>query len=118
MAVDRICLEGLELQAPIGVYDHEKGTTQRLIISVWIDCDVRSSARSDDLSDTVDYDTVAALCRDIVCLQHHQLIETVAECIATEVLADARAQAVRVRVEKPGVVRDCRTVAVEVRRQR
>lgn len=116
--MDRIRLEGLELQAPIGVYGHERGVTQRLVISVSVELDLRSSAASDRLSDTVDYDGLAEICRTVVAARHHDLIETVAEGIATQILRESVAEAVEVRVEKPGAVRDCRTAAVEIRRTR
>lgn len=116
--MDRVCLEGLELQAPIGVYEHERGKTQRLVISVIVECDLKPGAASDQLDDTMDYDGLATICREVVSDRHHDLIETVAERIASRVLRGSTAQTVEVRVEKPGAVRDCRTVAVEIRRVR
>jgi dihydroneopterin aldolase len=88
---DRITLEGLFVQAGIGVYPHEHGAS-------------------------VDYDALARLCREVARSQHHDLIETVAEKIADRVLALPRVARVRVRVEKPGAVPDARAVAVELTR--
>lgn len=116
--MDRIRLEDLELFAPIGVYAHERGVEQRLVIGLSVERDLRPSALSDELSDTVDYDGLAQICRDVVASRHHDLIEAVAEQIASRVLAEHAVEAVEVRVEKPGAVADCRTVAVEIRRSR
>jgi dihydroneopterin aldolase len=116
---DRIALLGLELSAGIGVYPHEKGVEQRLIVDVEMELqDLVRAAKSDDLAATVDYDRVAAICREVVRSRHHQLIEAVAEEIAARTLAlDARIDLVTVRVEKPGAVPDARTVRVEITRR-
>ena len=114
--MDRVRLEGLELQAQIGVYDREQGVRQTLVITVSVERDLRPGGSSDRLADTVDYDRIAAVCRDVVNERHHHLIETVAERIAARLRSEHAASAVDVRVEKPGAVPGCRTVAVEIRR--
>ncbi len=113
---DRITLEGLFVQAGIGVYPHEHGIEQRLVIDVAVETDVREAARAGALGASVDYDAHARLCREVARSQHHDLIETVAEKIADRVLALPRVARVRVRVEKPGAVPDARAVAVELTR--
>ena len=114
--VDRVRLEGLELQAQIGVYDRERGVTQTLVISVSVERDLRLGGSSDLLADTIDYDRIAQVCRDVVNDRHHNLIEAVAERIADRLRKEYAAEAVDVRIEKPGAVPGCRTVAVEIRR--
>ena len=117
---DRIALIGLELPANIGVYEHEKGVEQRLIVDVEVEVQGLSQvAAADVLSATIDYDEVADICREVVRSRHHHLIETVAEKIAQGALElDARIGQVTVRVEKPGAVAGARTVRVEVTRKR
>ena len=117
---DRIKLEGLEVEAGIGVYDHERGVTQRLVIDVTAETDVAAAAATDELSLSLDYDAFARICREEATTQHHELIETVAEKIAGRILAEhpGRVQRVHVRVAKPGAVPDARTVAVEITRPR
>lgn len=115
---DRVHLLGLEVEAPIGVYDFEKGILQKLHIDVVASCDLRRSAASDALADTLDYDRFAAICREVCASKHHQLIETIAETVAQRVRSEfgESVSAVEVRVEKPGAVPDARTVAVTIRR--
>lgn len=116
---DRISVLGLEVEGGIGVYDHEKGVTQRLVLDVELVVDLQNAGRTDALEATVDYDQVAEICREVVSSGHHDLIETVAETIAQRTLAlSARIEGVTVRVDKPGAVPDARTVRVEVTRRR
>lgn len=116
--MDRVRLEGLEVQAQIGVYDRERGITQPLVISVSVERDLSSGGASDRLADTIDYDRIAQVCRDVVNERHHNLIEAVAERIAEKLTGEYATDAVEVRIEKPGAVPGCRTVAVEIRRTR
>lgn len=119
MRADRVCLEGLEVPAPIGVYAHEHGVLQKLVIDLILEADQSKAAATDDLQHATDYDRLAAIARELCASQHHALIEAVAEKIARRVLADfPAATAVFVRVAKPGAVPDARTVAVELWRDR
>lgn len=117
---DRISVEGLEVGAPVGVYDFEKGILQRLVIDISVGCDIRRAAASDALQDSLDYDRMASICRMVCQRQHHQLIETIAEKIAAQILSHYGAMVfdVSVRVAKPGAVPDAKTVAVQIVRHR
>lgn len=117
---DLVFVESLRVDAGIGVYPHEQGILQRLELDVWVRTDIRAAAQGDDLGATVDYDAVAALMRRVARAQHHQLIETVAERIAEEILAawPGRVPEVRVRVRKLGALPDVASVGVEIVRGR
>jgi dihydroneopterin aldolase len=118
--VDRIALIGLQLEAGIGVYPHEKGVDQPLVVDVEMEVQGLSQvAKTDVLAATIDYDEVAEICREVALSRHHNLIETVAEEIAARVVElDPRIGQVTVRVEKPGAVAGARTVRVEITRKR
>ncbi|MCK6546434.1 dihydroneopterin aldolase [Myxococcota bacterium] len=113
---DRVCVEGLELMAEVGVYAHEHGIKQRLVIDLVVETELRAAGQSDALADAIDYDGLAKIARDVASSRHHELIEAIAEEIAAGVLASlgVRAGRVKVRVAKPGAVPDARTVAVEI----
>lgn len=114
---DRIRLEGLEVEAVVGVYPHEHLAPQRLVLDVSVETDTREAGLSDALGHTVDYDQIARICRAVAGERLH-LIEALAERVAAKVLAlDAsRVQRVWVRVAKPQAVPGARTVAVEIER--
>lgn len=115
---DRIRLEGLEVEAVVGVYPHEHLAPQRLVLDVSVATDTRAAGASDQLGATVDYDAIARICRGVAAERLH-LIEAVAERIAALVLALApdRVHSVWVRVAKPQAVPGARTVAVEIERK-
>jgi dihydroneopterin aldolase len=66
----------------------------------------------------LDYSTVIAGIRAIVESGHTNLLETLAERIAQRCLADQRVMRAVVRLEKPDIVPGCRTVGIEIVRDR
>jgi dihydroneopterin aldolase len=96
-----VLVRGLEVAAGIGVYDHEQGRLQRLIIDVTLDL---TPAPIERLSDTINYETVAEAARAIVAEGHVGLVETFAERLALAMLEDARVRRCTVRIEKPGAL--------------
>lgn len=101
MASDRVFIEDLRVAGRHGVHAHEKETAQDFLISIRIDVDTLSAARSDDLADTVDYSAVARVVREIVEGESYNLIERLASVIAERILEDARIERVRVSIRKP-----------------
>lgn len=94
-------VRGLEVQASIGVYDHEKGRLQPLVLDIELDM---GAAPVRELGDTLDYDGVARLVRALAAGEHIELVETFAERVAMGCLDDPRVLAVRVRVDKPTAI--------------
>lgn len=96
-----VFVRGLEVQAGIGVHDHEQGRLQTLVIDVSLEL---GAGDVDGLSDTVNYETVAEAARAIVAAGHVGLVETFADRLALACLEDPRVRGARVRVEKPGAL--------------
>ena len=97
-AMTRVFVTGLKVQAEIGVYKHEIGRVQPLVVDVELDL---PTAGADRLSDTLNYETILAAARAIAGGGHIELVETFAERLAHACLADPRVTKARVRVEKP-----------------
>lgn len=96
-----VFVRGLTLQAGIGVYDHERGRTQTLVVDVTLQL---TPAAVERLSDTVNYETVARAARSIVAEGHIGLVETFAQRLALACLEDVRVQRATVRIDKPGAL--------------
>lgn len=114
----RVFIDGLELMGSIGVYEHEHRDQQPIIISLTLTVTDTYDGASDKLVDVYDYDRAIAAIRDTVAAGHYNLIETLAETLATAVLDDARVEGVRVRIEKPAVLTACRAIGIEIDRHR
>ena len=57
--MDAITIHNLELRTHIGVPEEERAQEQRLLISVEMNVDTASAAKSDDVAQSIDYDRVS-----------------------------------------------------------
>ncbi len=94
----KVFVQGLKIQAEIGVYPHEVGRVQPLVVDVELDVPTAGAVK---LSETLNYETILAAARNIAAQGHIALVETFAERLARACLADPRVSRARVRVEKP-----------------
>jgi dihydroneopterin aldolase len=111
-----VFVRDLELLAPIGIYDHERQKPQRIIVN--IDLSVQEGSGDDDISHVVSYEIVVKKVEAIIADGHTNLVETLCEKIASACLKDQRVLAARVRVEKPDIIPNARSVGVEIERVR
>ena len=116
--MDKIYIRDLALRCIIGLYPEERKNKQDVIINIVLETDLRAAGKSDNLNDTVDYKAIKLAILDFVENSSFQLIESLAEGIAAICLKDRRVQSATVTIDKPGALRFCRSVAVEVTRKR
>ena len=114
----RVFVRDLEVVASVGILEYERRYDQRILISAELFVRDNYDGTSDKLADVVDYGKVIEGIVRLVQREHVNLIETLAERIATLCLADERVDAVRVKIEKPEVIDQCRSVGIEIERRR
>jgi 7,8-dihydroneopterin aldolase/epimerase/oxygenase len=114
--VRHVFVRDLDCMALIGIYDQEKAKPQRIIVN--IDLSVEEGSGDDDISHVVSYEVVVKKVEAILAAGHINLVETLCENIAQSCLKDKRVIAARVRVEKPDIIPNARSVGVEIERAR
>lgn len=114
----KVFVRELELMAHVGVYEVEQRYEQRLLASIDLDVADAYDGKSDRIADVLDYGAVARSVQRIVEAEPVKLLETLAERIAQAWLDDPRVQAVRVRLEKPDILPNCRSIGIEIERKR
>ena len=112
---DTITLCDLEVRYRVGVPDEERARPQRLLLTIELDLDVSSAARSDDLTQTINYFAVSRRLLGLGEGREWKLIESLAEEIAGLLLTEYPAEAVRVEVKK-FILPETRYVSVRVAR--
>ena len=115
---DKIYIRDLSIRCIIGVNQEERTEKQDVIINVILFADTRKAGQTDDLDDSVDYKKVKKTILSLVENSEFLLIEKLADEIAKVCLDDSKVQKVNVTVDKPGVLRYTRSVAVEIVRTR
>jgi dihydroneopterin aldolase len=117
---DRITLTGLRATGFHGVFEHERRDGQEFIVDVVVEFDVRQAAVTDEVTHTVNYAEVAELVEAHITGEPVNLIETLAERIAMNMLGLALVEAVEVTVHKPTapIPSTFADVSVSIRRER
>jgi dihydroneopterin aldolase len=112
---DRIHIEQLEISARIGVPEKERASPQRLTVNIsfWPYYEQRDVA--DKIDNTVNYSIVAEETKNFVRDQSTNLIETLADRLATHLLKTFRIRRVVVELRK-FPLEDAKHVSVTVTR--
>ncbi len=113
--VNRIFVRDLIVEMQIGVFDVEKGRTQRVRINIDV-APAKWPKNSDDIADTVSYDDLLKIAQAVATAPHTHLVETVAENIAADCLRKCDIIRINVRVEKLEIYPAPTTVGVEITR--
>lgn len=101
MAADYITLKGLRVQANHGVLASEREHGQLFVIDVIAFLNLAPASHSDVLAETVDYGVLSQEIHRAVSGDPVDLIETVAERVATVALHHRAIERVEVTVHKP-----------------
>ncbi|MBU8977421.1 MULTISPECIES: dihydroneopterin aldolase [unclassified Lysobacter] len=114
--MDHVFIEGLEIEALIGIYDWERRIRQPLVFDIEMAFDNRVPAASDAIEDTLNYKAVSKRIVEYVSQSDFGLVETLAERVAQIILTEFGVQRVRLKLSKPGAVRGARAVGVSIER--
>jgi len=113
---DKIFVNNLRVQAILGIYPLEREQPQEVVISLEIETDCSKAAASKDLTDSLDYATLADVVAELTITGEYLLIETLIEDIAQHCLRQPLVNGVSVQVEKPQAVQRADSVGVKIYR--
>jgi dihydroneopterin aldolase len=115
--MDFIFVEGLRVQAWVGIYAREKAAAQTLEFDLTFGVP-DAAAERDDIADTIDYARVIERIRAELGARHFNLIETLGEFVVTMLFDEFDAPWVKIRIAKIGVMQGVRRVGVFIERGR
>lgn len=101
--MDKIRLHNIVFYAHHGFYKAERELGQKFEIDIEVSCDLKQSAKTDDLDMTVDYSKIYNIAQDTFANNKFKLLETVAEKMAVEILKFTGIIDVTIKVRKPHV---------------
>ncbi len=119
--MDKIYMNALAFYGYHGVFSEEKKLGQRFQVDITLELDLTKASSSDNIDESIDYGDVYKRVQNIVEGKPYKLVETVAEKIASELLAAyERLQACTIKVIKPDppIPGHYKSVAVEITRSR
>jgi dihydroneopterin aldolase len=116
--MDIVYIRELRVETIIGIFDWEREVKQVVSLDLEMQTDIRKSAQSDHIDDTLNYKAVAKRLIGYIEASSFQLVETLAEQCAKIVLEEFGVSWVKLRLSKPGAVRGARDVGVIIERRR
>jgi len=117
-AGDRIVIKDLLVRGIVGINESERRKRQDILINLAMQADIRPSGESDDITQTVNYRTVAKSIISMVEGSSYYTVEKLATEVARLILMEHEVFEVTVAVEKPGALRFARSVGVTITRSR
>lgn len=114
--MDIVYVRDLRLDARIGIYEWEKRILQKIRIDLEMAWDNRIPATSDNIKDTLNYKTASKRVAQLVENIHYELVERLAELIASTLMEEFNIPWIQVTVGKPGAVRGSSEVGVRIER--
>lgn len=114
--MDIVSIHELKVATVVGAHAWERTIRQTLLVDMDFAAPVTKPAQTDQLADAIDYSAVSTEVRDWIVAREAQLIETLAEGVATLLMNRFGVSWVRVSIWKPGAVPEARRVGVTIER--
>ena len=114
--MDVVYIRELQVETIIGIYDWERNVKQVVSLDLEMATDIRKSATSDQIEDTLNYKAVAKRLINHIEHSNYQLVETLADSCAQIVLDEFEVPWLKLRLSKPGAIRGSKDVGVIIER--
>jgi dihydroneopterin aldolase len=117
MSTDIIFIKGLKIKAHLGIYEWERRVLQTVVIDLDIHTDIRKAAAVDSVEFSINYKMVVDRIKQFI--KDHEafdIVEALAENIATLVKSEFPVSSLRLSISKPSIFSDIREVGVCIER--
>jgi FolB domain-containing protein len=115
--MDKVFIKDLRVTGIIGIYEYERTTPQEMLINIVMHTDIRKAAKTDDITQCVDYEKVANKVRAHAETSKRLTVEALAEDISCLCLETPGVRRVNVKVEKTQAIAYTGSVGVEIERR-
>lgn len=114
--MDTVFIRGLRVETVIGVYEWERQVRQTLVFDLDMAHDIGPAAADDSLELALDYHAVSVRIAEVVEQAQPELLETLAEQVASMVRGEFGVPWLRLRITKPTALSQADGVGVLIER--
>lgn len=114
--MDKLVINHLKITTLIGVHAWEKRCPQNIYLDITLKTNAQKAAWFDSLDDALDYDKIVQHIQDFTSKNQFQLIETLADKLAKEILSHFPTQEITLTLRKPGAIPLAKEVSITVER--
>lgn len=114
--MDIVYIRDLRIDTIIGIYDWEREVRQTVSLDLEMSSDIRKAAETDDIQYALNYKSVAKRLIAFIEGSEFLLVETMAEQVCQIVREEFGVQWVKLRLSKPGALRQSLDVGLIIER--
>ena len=111
-----IFVRDLRIDMHVGIYAHEKGHKQPVLINADICLDHSIRWTKDDIRQTLSYEEIDSRIQKASEKQHFNLHETFLEHIANDFLSMDIVHGINIEIEKPSIMKNAKSAGVRISR--
>jgi dihydroneopterin aldolase len=114
----KVIITDLIFNTSIGIHDFEKEKEQQVKFNIEIDINPLLKATENDLNSIINYESVINNIKLITRKKHYNLLETLAEDIFSNLFLTENIIKIKLRIEKPEIIKNTSSVGVEITKKR
>jgi len=114
----KVIITDLVFNTLIGIHDFEKEKEQQIRFNIEIDINPQLKAAEDDLNSIVNYESIINKIKLITQRKHYNLLESLAENIFSNLFLNKNIIKIKLRIEKPEIIKNTSSVGVEIIKKR
>ncbi len=114
--MDIVYIRDLRIDTIIGIYEWEREVRQTVSLDLEMSADIRQAAQTDDIAYALNYKSVAKRLIAFIEGSEFLLVETMAEQVCDIVRNEFDVEWVKLRLSKPGALRQSRDVGLVIER--
>ncbi len=114
--MDKVFINALRADSVIGVHDWERSIRQPVILDIELGTDFARASKSDALAHALDYEAISKRVVEVVGGASFQLLEALADCVATMIQDEFGVEWLRLKITKPNAVEAADSVGVIIER--
>ena len=114
----KVIITDLVFNTLIGIHDFEKKKEQQIKFNIEIDINPLLKGAENDLDSIVNYENVIKKIKLITQKKHYNLLETLAEDIFSNLFISKNIIKIKLRIEKPEIIKNTSSVGVEITKKR
>ena len=114
----KVIITDLVFDTLIGIHDFEKEKKQQVKFNIEIDITPLLKAVENDLKSIVNYENIISKIKLITHKKHYNLLETLAEDIFTNLFLNKNIIKVKLRIEKPEIIKNTSSVGIEITKKK
>ena len=114
----KVIIADLIFNTSIGIHDFEKEKEQQIKFNIEININPLLKATDNDLNSIVNYESVINKIKLITQKKHYNLLETLAEVIFSSLFVSKNIIKIKLRIEKPEIIKNTSSVGIEIIKKR